>query len=149
MESWREKQKDLFKKFIAFADKINKPLVIHARDAYEDCINILEEHRAKNVQLHMFGANHLVKKVIENGWYVSINTILLRSKKHKKVIRDMPIDKILLETDAPWLGPDGGRNEPSNIKIVAEKIAEIKKMDFETVWNMCGANAERFFNLKT
>lgn len=77
---------------------------------------------------------------------------LATSKKHKKIARDMPLEQILLETDSPWFGgktPEKKdmRGEPTNIKIAAQKIAEAKKIDFETVWNACGANAIRLFNL--
>jgi TatD DNase family protein len=144
---WREKQKELFAKHIELAKELKKPLVIHARDAFEQAIEILTDFDAKDVCMHMFGAHHLLKDVIGNGWYVSLNTILERSKKHKKIARDVPIENLLLETDSPWLGPGGKRNDPTSIKQVAKKIAEIKKMDFESVWKTCGQNAARFFKL--
>ena len=153
-EEWRAKQKELFVELINFAKELKKPLVIHARKASDECVNILEKADAKKVLMHMFGANHLVKRIIENGWYVSMNAIVLRSKKHKKVVRDMPLEKIMLETDSPWLAPkkllEGveARNDPTSIRIVAEKIAEIKKLSFQEVWEKCGANAIRFFNLQ-
>lgn len=65
----------------------------------------------------------------------------------KKIVRDMPIEKILLETDAPWLGLERRRNEPIAIKEVAEKIAEVKKCSFSEVWYKCGKNAIEFFGL--
>jgi len=144
---WQTKQRELFIELINFAKELKKPLVIHARNAYDEVIRILEQANAKQVLMHMFGDNHLVKRVIENGWWVSMNTIVLRSKKHKKVVRDMPLEKLMLETDSPWLGLEGKRNNPTSIKIVAEKIAEIKKLSFEEVWNTCGKNTIEFFNL--
>lgn len=153
-EEWRARQKELFLELINFAKELKKPLVIHARKASDECVNILEKADAKKVLMHMFGANHLVKRIVENGWYVSMNAIVLRSKKHKKVVRDMPLEKIMLETDSPWLAPkkllEGveARNDPTSIRIVAEKIAEIKKLSFQEVWEKCGANAIRFFNLQ-
>lgn len=144
---WQKRQKELFVELINFAKELKKPLVVHARNAYDDVVKILEQEDAKQVLMHMFGANHLVKKIIENNWFVSMNTVVLRSKKHKKVVRDMPIEKLLLETDSPWLGLEGKRNDPTSIKIVAEKIAEIKKLGFEEVWNTCRKNAIGFFSL--
>ena len=76
-----------------------------------------------------------------------MNTILMKSKNHKKIVRDMPLEKIMLETDAPWLALEGGRNTPLSIKSVAQKIAEIKKLSYEEVWKTCGKNAIDFFNL--
>ena len=145
---WREKQAELFRKFIALSKEINKPLVIHARDAYEEVIEILEQEGAKKVMLHMFGANQLTKRVVENGWSVSMNAIVLKSKKHGKVVRDMPLDRLMLETDAPWLHPSGSsRNDSRSIRQVAEKIAEIKKLKFDEVWSACTKNAIGFFSL--
>ncbi|RLI98392.1 MAG: hypothetical protein DRO99_00790 [Candidatus Aenigmatarchaeota archaeon] len=144
---WREKQKDLFIQMIGFAKEIRKPVVVHSRDAYEDSLRILEQQDARDVQLHMFGDNRLVGRVIEDGYFVSINAIVLRSKKHRKIARDMPMDRLMLETDAPWLDPDGGRNDPRTIRRVAEKIADIRKVDFEEVWKASGRNAVSFFNL--
>lgn len=145
--SWQEKQKDLFVQFIELAKELKLPLVIHARDAFEETIKILEQNDAKEVCMHMFGANQLVQNIIDNNWLVSMNTIVLRSKKHRKIARDMPIEQLLLETDAPWLGPKGERNDPTSIKIVAQEIAEIKKLGFENVWKACGQNAVKFFRL--
>ncbi|MFQ6020904.1 MAG: TatD family hydrolase [Candidatus Aenigmatarchaeota archaeon] len=152
-KSWREKQKELFIKMINLAKELGKPIVIHSRNSEEDCIEILENNNAKNVLMHMFGANQLTKRVIDNGWLISVNAIILMSKKHKKVVRDTPIEKLLLETDAPWLNPETlgkeikKRNDSLTIKLVAEKIADIKKTSFEQVWNQCGKNAINFFKL--
>ncbi|MEM7821481.1 MAG: TatD family hydrolase [Candidatus Aenigmatarchaeota archaeon] len=144
----REKQRELFTEFISFAKELKKPIVVHCRAAYEDAIKILEEEGSEKVLLHMFGANHLVKRVIDNGWYVSVNTILLRSKKHKKVVRDIPLSFLMTETDSPWLGPEGKRNDPRSVKTVIEKIAEIKKISFEEVDKITTENAINFFNLR-
>jgi len=145
--SWREKQKELFREHIRLAKELKKPLVIHTRESYEDCIEMLEQEKAKYVNLHMFGGREFLDSVIKNNWNISMNAIVLKSKNHKKIIRDMPLDKIMLETDAPWLSPDGNRNTPLTIEKVAEKIAEIKKLEFKDVWNKCGCNAIEFFNL--
>ncbi|MEM5798251.1 MAG: TatD family hydrolase [Candidatus Aenigmatarchaeota archaeon] len=145
---WQKRQEELFRQFIQLAKELKKPLVIHARDAYERTLQILEQEDARAVCLHMFGAAHLVKQVIENGWHVSLNTIIERSKKHRKVARDMPLNFIMLETDAPWLGPGKTRNDPTSIKRVAELIAEIKGIAFDGVWKACGENAKRFFQLQ-
>ena len=146
-KKWQEKQKELFVTFIRLAKHLKKPLVIHARDASEDAIKILEEENANHVLMHMFGAHHLLDRVIENGWYVSMNTIVLRSKKHRKIARDIPLDRLLTETDAPWLDPDGGRNTPLNVRAVIEKIADIRKTDFDEIDRKTTENAIRFFRL--
>jgi len=152
-EQWRKKQEALFVQLIELAKKMKKPIVIHSREAEEQCVKILEREDATDVLMHMFGANALTQRVVDNGWHISVNAILLRSKKHNKVVRDCPLERLLLETDAPWLDPSTigsakkARNEPTSIKVVAEKMAEIKNMPFDTVWKACGANAASFFKL--
>ena len=145
---WREKQKEWFRKHIELAKNLGLPIVIHSRDAANDTIEILEEENAKRVHWHMFGEPKLLQRVIDNGWYVSMNAIVLRSKKHKKVVRDVPLERIMLETDSPWLAIEKGmRNEPTTIVEVAKKIAEVKKVDFEVVWKQAAMNAIRFYGL--
>ncbi len=145
-EKLREKQKELFKKHIELARELNLPLVIHARDAFEDCIEILEEFGCKEVLMHMFGARNLLDRVIKNGWYISVNTMILKSKNYRKIAKKCPLDFIMTETDSPWLG-FGKRNDPLAIKKVVEKIAEIKKIPVEEVDRVTTKNAIEFFNL--
>jgi TatD DNase family protein len=145
---WREKQKKLFIKFIDLAKSLNLPLVIHARKAFAEAIEILEKFGAKKVLMHFFTAKELLPKIIKNNWSISVNTTLLNSKKIKKIVRDLPIKKIMTETDSPWLGPNGKRNDPTSVKFVIERIAEIKKIDFEEADKITTQNAINFFNLK-
>jgi TatD DNase family protein len=144
---WREKQKELFIKFIDLAKKLNLPLVIHARKAFAETIEILEKFGAKKVLMHFFTAKELLPKIVKNGWLISVNTTLLESKNIKKIVRDLPMEKIMTETDSPWLGFEGKRNDPTSVRFVVEKIAEIKKMKFEDVNKITTQNAIEFFNL--
>jgi TatD DNase family protein len=150
---WQQKQKELFSRLIELSKELKKPLIIHSREAYEETIKILEQEDAKEVDMHMFGDHHLTKRIVDNGWFISINTIILKSKSHKKIARDCPLERLMLETDAPWLSPKkllegiDEKNNPTSIKLVAEKIAEIKKLSFEDVWKKCGENAVKFFKL--
>ncbi len=146
-EYWRKKQEELFTIFIELAQKLKKPLVIHSRDATQRCVEILEEYNCKHVLMHLFSERKCLERVKENGWYISIGPIIARSKTHKKIARDFPLERILLETDSPWFG-FGKRGTPLNIKIAAEKIAQVKKLSFEEVWKTCGENAIRFYGLR-
>jgi TatD DNase family protein len=145
---WREKQKELFIEFISLAKQLKKPIVIHSRDAVDDVVNILEQEEAMNVLMHLFGARHLVKKIIENNWSISVGPIAQRSKTHKKIIRDMPIENIMLETDSPWFGSEGKRNDPTAVIGVANRISEIKKITPEEVDRITTQNTIKFFDLK-
>jgi len=144
---WREKQKELFIKFIDLAKNLNLPLIIHARKAFAETIEILEKCRAKRVLMHFFTAKELLPKIIENGWSISVNTTLTKSKKIKKIVREIPIEKIMLETDSPWLG-EGKRNDPLSVEIVAREISKIKNISFEKINEITDKNAIEFFNLK-
>ncbi len=144
---WQEKQKELFVRLISFAKELKLPVVIHSRDASEDSIKILEQEDAKQVVMHMFGFPNLLKRVVDNDWYVSLNTIIMKSKKHKKIVRDIAVQLLLTETDSPWLGLNNQRNDPIAVKSVIERIAEIKKMKFEEVDRITTENAIRFFRL--
>ncbi|MCK4730698.1 MAG: TatD family hydrolase [Candidatus Aenigmarchaeota archaeon] len=143
---WREKQKELFVKHINLAKELNLPLVIHSRDAEKECLEILKEQKAKRVLLHYFSDKDLIPEVIEANYFVSVNTSVFRSKTTKKIIKRMPIEKLMTETDAPWLG-FGKRNTPLSVRMVAEKIAEIKDLSFEEVDKITTENAVKFFDL--
>lgn len=145
---WRVRQQELFRRHIRFAEKLGKPVVIHSRDSHSDIVEILEEENARHVHWHMFGAKEFLSRVIDNGWFVSLNAIVFKSKKYRKIARDVPLDRLMLETDAPWLALEKGvRNEPTTIIDVARKIAEIKKVSFEEIWVQAYRNAVKFYRL--
>ena len=97
--------------------------------------------------MHFFTEPRLVERIIKNGWYVSLNTTLITSKDIQKIVKEMPIERILTETDSPWLGENGKRNHPKRVKIVVEEIARIKNLTFEEVDKTTTKNAIRLFDL--
>lgn len=126
--------------------------MIHSRDAYLETVKILEQEDANKVHLHLWGGKNEMEAIKQNGWYISVGPIIERSKTHRKIVKSLPIDRIMLETDSPWFGGkdvEGKtiRGDPRNIKIPAEKIAEELHLNFEDVWKICGQNAVRFYNL--
>ncbi len=143
----QEKQKELFRIFIRLAKEIDKPLIVHCRDAFEDTLNILEEEKAEKVMMHLFGDKNTISRVLENRWSISVGPIVTQSKTIKKIVKFMPIDKIMLETDSPWFG-FGERGTPLNVLKAAVKISEIKKMTMEEVEEQTDLNAKNMFNLK-
>jgi len=146
----RDKQKELFLKFIDLSKELNIPLVIHSRDACLDVVGILEQNRMqkRKVLLHMFEDKNLVPKVVENGWMISIGPSILRSKNTRKLAKDVPVSNLLIETDSPWFGFEEGRGTPLNTFKAAEKIAEIKKMSAEELEKQTDLNAINFYGLK-
>jgi len=139
----------IFKELASIAIAKNKPIVIHNRDAFNDVIKILEDIGAGKVVFHAFmGDETEAQKIISNGWYISIPTILARSNKHQKIVKKIDLDYIMLETDSPFLSPwPRSRNEPANIRISAELISQIKKIPYEEVCEKIAKNSIDFFSL--
>jgi TatD DNase family protein len=147
-EKLREKQRWLFEKLIEFSKSIDKPITVHIRDAYEDALKILESVDYQKVHLHMFGGIKFLDKLLANGWKISVGPILLRSKTHKKIVKKLPLERIMLETDSPWIKIDGKESMPTDVKIVAQKIAEVKNVSLEEVERKTDENAISLFKLE-
>lgn len=125
-----KKQEKNFRKFVSLSIELGKPIFVHSRKAEAECIKILEEEKAKKVVMHCFSGNFkLVKKIIDNGWFLSIPASVKRSEHFQKVVEICPIEQLLCETDSPFLHPDREwPNYPSNVIESYKKIAEIKNI---------------------
>jgi TatD DNase family protein len=123
-------------------------LVIHSRDAEEDLLKILKEQNIKAL-MHCFGGDaSLANDAAKDGHLISIPANLSNSKQKQAVVKAVPLESLVLETDAPYLAPvPKGRNEPINIRKTAEKIAEIKGLKYEDVEAATTKNAKKFFAL--
>jgi len=150
--SWQtgkeQEQIPIFEKIIEFALRIQKPLIVHTRKAEKECLDLLEKHKAKNVVLHCFsGKRSLIKRGVELGYYFSIPPVITRLDHFKMLAEEFPLDKILTETDAPYLSPvQGERNEPANVKVTIKEIAKIKKLSDKEVEDSIFNNAKKLFN---
>lgn len=140
-----------FIKIIEFANRYKKPIVIHCRDAEQRTIELIEEYySADTVHMHCFsGPPYLIKRGLKNGWLFSIPTSAINRSYHKKLAETVPLERMMLETDAPFLSPIKGQrmNEPKNIKLTAKFIAEMKGVSFEEVARITTANAKKFYSL--
>ncbi|MGQ4832856.1 MAG: TatD family hydrolase [Candidatus Asgardarchaeia archaeon] len=148
----REKMVERFRAFIHLSQKLKLPLVIHSRSAGKYAIQVLIEENAKNVLMHSFdGSRAWVRRGIEQGYYFSVPTSVMYSIQKQKMVEVLPLENMLLESDAPVLSPvKGERNEPANIaKFSLKKIAEIKKVDEDIVAKITTENATKLFNLTT
>lgn len=145
-----EKQKHFFKEQIALSFKYNLPVIVHDRDAHADTLEILKEMKPKGV-LHCFsGSVETAKEIIDLGMYIGIGGVLTfkNAKKLPDVVKEIPINRILLETDAPYMAPEpfrGKTNHSGLIIYVAQKIAEIKNLTVEEVLSVTKRNAEKLF----
>ena len=149
----KEKQKELFIKQIEIANRLDKPIVIHTRDAYIDTIEILKSHTVnKKGIFHCCPLNQeLIKAGLELGFYISFSgNITFKNAKSESAVSLVPIDRLLIETDSPYLSPEpfrGQRNNPSKVKLVAKRVAEIKGIDVEDVARITYDNANKIFNI--
>lgn len=148
----KELQKEAFIKQIKLANELRLPVSIHTRDAIDDMIAIIRKNKIEyGGVLHCCPFNReLVKHAIENGLYIGFGgTSTFKSSKNAKEILNMvPEDRILIETDSPYLSPEpkrGTRNDSSNLKYVVEKLAEYKEIEPEQMANMTYENAKRLF----
>jgi TatD DNase family protein len=143
-----------FRKQIKIAQKYNLPLILHLRDLYQEALRILKENNyLGKAVFHFFtGSLENLKLILENSQYfIGFSGVITYGNKLDEVIRSVPLERILIETDAPYVAPvpyRGQRNEPLYVKEVAKKIAEIKKLPPEEVEKQTFQNALRFFNIQ-
>ena len=149
----KEKQKETFIKQIEIANKLDLPIVIHTREAVMDTIDILKNKAiCKNTGIfHCCPLNiELIKEGLKLGYYISFsgNITFKNSKNADKCILEVPEDRLLIETDSPYLSPEpkrGTRNDSRNVKYVAQKIAEVREKTIEQIAEITYKNAETVF----
>lgn len=157
---WTENQKTLpeqvvmFRKHIGLAIKKNLPLIIHVRNSFEETYEILKEYKGRvSGVFHCFTLGlEEARKIIDLGFYLGLGGVLTfkNAKELQEAVKHVPRDKIIIETDAPYLAPDphrGKRNEPAYVKYVAIKLAELLNLSYEEVAKITTQNAEKLFKL--
>lgn len=150
----KEWQKKAFIKQIELANKYNKPIQIHTRDAVMDTIQILKDHPVnKKGIFHCCPFNReLIKEALKLGFYISVAgpVTFKNSKNAEEIVNMIPNDRILIETDSPYLAPEphrGTRNNSKNVKFIAEKIAFFKNLDISELARITYENANRIFEI--
>ena len=149
----KEKQKYFFKRQLLLAQKYNKPVIIHSRDAIQDTYNILSSVKVKGV-LHCYsGSLEMAKEFTKIGYFLGIGGIITfkNAKNIIEVIKNIDSKYILLETDSPYLAPEpyrGQINSPVYLKYILEKISEIKNIDYKEMEKMTNYNARCLFDFK-
>lgn len=144
-EELRERQKAVFKEMLGLAEELQKPVVVHSREAEEEAVEIISEYDLPDVMLHCFnGKPELAEKAVDKGMTVGVTTQVLYSSRVKKIVERIDTEDMLLETDSPFLYR-GERNKPSNVVESAEKIAELKDVEENQVVEDTTQNARRFF----
>ncbi|MBS3678633.1 TatD family hydrolase [Ornithinibacillus massiliensis] len=155
-KSPKDVQKEVFRKQIQLAKKVKMPIIIHNREATEDIITILQEENAKEIGgiMHCYNDSaEYVQTCLDMNFYISLGgpVTFKNAPMPKEVAAMVPIDRLLIETDAPFLAPHpnrGKRNEPAYVKLVAEKIAEIRQISLEELSEKTTENACSIFKIK-
>ncbi len=154
-KTYIKEQKELFEKQIKLAIELKKALIVHDREAHKDTFDMLI-HNVKNeipVIMHCFsGSYEFAKECIKKGFYIALGGVVTfkNAKKVHEIAKEIPLEYLLLETDAPYLTPEpyrGKRNEPAYVKFVAEKIAQIRGISLEEVSSITTKNARKVFNI--
>jgi TatD DNase family protein len=147
-EHKRRLQMDRFNEIIWLANKLKLPLNVHTRDATKESIAMLIKGAHVPVILHAFaGEIEDVNFAVKQGFFFSVPPNVIYNEKRQKLVAAIPITNLLSETDCPYLGPTKERNDPRNIPLVVEKIAEIKKLEADTVQMQLLENAKKVFRL--
>ncbi|MCS6937461.1 MAG: TatD family hydrolase [Candidatus Bipolaricaulota bacterium] len=147
----RATQQKALRAQLALAQELNKPVVIHLRDAAEDLLEILGEHRGVRGVVHSFtGDWALAQRLLALGFYLSVNGIVTfeKSQALREAVAQIPLERLLVETDAPYLAPvpmRGRRNEPSFVRYVAQTVAQIKRVSVDEVAEATTRNAQALF----
>lgn len=154
-KSPKDVQKDAFRKQIRLAKKVKKPIIIHNREADQDIVELLREEKAEEVGgiMHCFSGNvDMANECLDMNFYISLGgpVTFKNAKLPKEVAKAVPIERLLIETDCPYLAPHpyrGKRNEPSYVKLVAGEIARLREMDYEELVAKTAQNAKKVFGI--
>ena len=153
-KSFKDLQKEVFAKQIKLANKLNLPIVVHDREAHKDCFEILKENNCgSKVLFHCFsGSVEFMRECVKEGWYIALGGVVTfkNAIKMKEVAMEVPLDKLVLETDSPYLTPvpfRGKENKPAYVQYVAEEIAKLRNLTYEEIVDITTRNAEEFFNI--
>ena len=153
-KSFNGLQKEVFIKQIKLANELNFPISVHDREAHKDSFDILTEFNKNSIIImHCFsGSVEFMHECVKQGWYIAIGGVVTfkNAIKMKEVAKAVPIDKLLIETDAPYLTPvpyRGKTNQPAYVKYVAEEIANLRNTSFEEINEQTTKNAELVFKI--
>lgn len=153
-KSFVDKQKDIFIKQVKLANELGFPIEIHDREAHKDVFDILVEYnKTSDVVFHCFsGSVEFARECLKQGWYLALGGVVTfkNAVKTKEVAKDVPLDRLMLETDSPYLTPvpfRGKENQPAYVRYVAEEIAKLREVDVEEIIEATTKNAEKVFGI--
>lgn len=151
----REFQQEVFRDQLALAQELGLPVIVHDRDAHADCLAIVKEFPQVRGVFHCYsGSAEIAQELIERGWYLGFDGPLTykNAKKTVEVAKVVPLDRVLLETDSPYMAPvpvRGTRNDSRNVSHIAAKFAEIRGMSTDEIIALTNENGRRFFGIQS
>lgn len=149
----REIQKNAFRMQLALARELSMPVVVHEREAHEDGMRIIDEFPEVKGVFHCYsGSLEMAKELVKRGWYIGFTGVVTfkNARKAVEVAEKIPLDRILIETDCPYMAPEpfrGRRNDPSLVPFVAKKIAALRGISAEAAAAATAENARRLFRI--
>ncbi len=152
---WKQTQHEVLEEQLCLAEELDLPVIIHDREAHGDCMDILRRHPGVRGEFHCYsGSAEMAKEILSWGWYLGFNGAITMqgARRALEVLESMPTDRMLLETDCPYLAPmprtDGKRNDSRKLPRVAEVIARARHTTAELVAEVCLENGKRFFGIE-
>jgi TatD DNase family protein len=143
----RKRQEDLFRRVLCLGRDLSKPVIIHARGAWEECLRLVLEERISKAVFHWFsGPLAILRELLDHGYLISATPAAHYSEKHQSAIREAPLERILLETDSPVMY-EGRRSEPADVVRTLQAVARLKQIPEAEVAKVSTANATGFFGL--
>ena len=153
-DTHKAEQKQLFRWQIDLALELGKPVIVHDREAHGDCLEIVKDYPGLQGVFHCYtGSAEMAKELLKRGWYLGFDgpVTYKNARKTIEVLQICPLDRLLIETDSPYLSPvpmRGKRNDSRNLRYVVEKIAEVKGISTEEVEKITMENGKRLFRIK-
>lgn len=150
----RDIQRQVFKNQLNICENVTKPVIIHSREAAQECFDMIKDSKVRKGVIHAFsGSTEMAKEYIKMGFYIGVGGIVTfkNARKLVEVVENIPLEHILIETDSPYLSPvpvRGTRNNSQNLKYITEKIAQIKQISPEKVAEITRKNALALFDIK-
>lgn len=151
---WKQTQQEVFEAQLCLAEELDLPVIVHDREAHGDCMEILRRHPQVRGEFHCYsGSAEMAKEILSWGWYLGFNGAITMqgARRALETIAMMPSDRMLLETDCPYLAPmprtDGRRNDSRKLMRVAEVIAQVRHITPELTAQVCMENGKRFFGI--
>jgi TatD DNase family protein len=143
----RRIQKTVLERFLSEAEKRGKPLIVHIRGGIKDFLDIIPSYKVI-FDVHAYEGNiKNALRIIELGGYISFPPVIIRDKQRQIVAKEIPIDRVLTETDSPYLGPTRDRNEPCNVSYSIKKLGEIWNIDDKSIERLIENNFKRFLGI--